>query len=78
MVLSGFPKQNSEERLEAIHAALCYDPFDCNGYQLEVTCSLGIAWFEPGLDDIRSLVERADQALYAAKRKGRNRVELGL
>jgi diguanylate cyclase (GGDEF)-like protein len=78
MVLPGFHKQGSEERLEAIHAVLCFEPFDCNGYQLEVTCSLGIAWFEPDLDDIRSLVERADQALYAAKRKGRNRVELGL
>ncbi len=40
-----------------------------------VTISLGIASFVKG-DDVGALVKRADKALYAAKEKGRNRVEL--
>lgn len=40
-----------------------------------VTISVGVAWQAPGEEhDPRDLVERADQALYRAKRAGRNRV----
>jgi two-component system cell cycle response regulator len=41
--------------------------------QLDVTVSLGVARLEPG-DDLGRLLKRADQALYAAKQRGRNRV----
>ena len=41
-----------------------------------VTVSFGIAVVDPGAEgDIRGLMERADGALYAAKRSGRDRVE---
>jgi diguanylate cyclase (GGDEF)-like protein len=41
-----------------------------------VTASLGVAIAEPGSDtSVESLLQKADQAMYAAKRKGRNRVE---
>lgn len=40
----------------------------------KVTVSLGVTKFEPG-DDAASLVRKADEALYMAKQKGRNRVE---
>ncbi|MHC1788728.1 sensor domain-containing diguanylate cyclase [Solidesulfovibrio sp.] len=39
-----------------------------------ISCSLGVAEARPG-DDPASLLARTDQALYAAKRLGRNRVE---
>ena len=39
-----------------------------------VTMSLGIAQLRPG-DTPATLLERADQAMYRAKRNGRNRVE---
>lgn len=38
-----------------------------------VTVSVGVASFLPG-EHVRSLIERADSCLYAAKRNGRNRV----
>jgi len=40
-----------------------------------VTCSFGIAQYESG-DTAGTLIARADSALYRAKTKGRNRVEL--
>lgn len=41
----------------------------------QVTCSFGVARYVAG-DSARSLLLRADQALYLAKARGRNRVEL--
>ena len=41
---------------------------------LRITASFGVALFEPGAGGLPALVDRADQALYAAKRAGRNRV----
>ncbi len=38
-----------------------------------VTISIGVSMLRPG-DDVHSLIERADDCLYAAKRNGRNRV----
>ena len=77
MILPGFAQLDSEHRLAAMHDALCRDLFHCNGQRLRVTCSLGTAWYEPSQDNTRSLIERADHALYAAKANGRNRVEVG-
>lgn len=39
-----------------------------------VTVSIGVAGLGPGIGDTRALVESADEALYRAKRDGRNRV----
>jgi len=46
------------------------------GEKVNVTASLGVAIVEAGSDtSVESLLQKADQAMYAAKRKGRNRVE---
>jgi len=46
-----------------------------SGGEFTVTLSCGVAMF-PDFDDVPSLTEAADQALYEAKSKGRNRVVL--
>ncbi len=40
-----------------------------------ITISCGVAGAGPG-DDVDAIVERADRALYEAKRLGRNRAEI--
>lgn len=42
-------------------------------YEIHLTCSIGVAQFEPS-DESGQILERADKALYRAKREGRNRV----
>ena len=51
-------------------------PVKANGEPIHVTISLGIASKEENktVSSIDSLISKADQALYKAKRAGRNRV----
>ncbi|MEP2979308.1 MAG: PleD family two-component system response regulator [Lentilitoribacter sp.] len=53
-------------------------PFDITGESdpLSVTTSVGVTSFNPDIDDSKTLLKRADNALYEAKSQGRNRVVL--
>ena len=44
------------------------------GQTVQVTISMGLTAFRPGEDDAERLMARCDEALYAAKEGGRNRV----
>ncbi|MGQ9575095.1 MAG: GGDEF domain-containing protein [Thermoguttaceae bacterium] len=57
---------------ELCRSALAGHPFRREGLELRLTVSLGLAAVEAA-DDAASLLRRADEALYAAKRAGRNR-----
>jgi len=60
---------------ERIRAAVEANPFRVAGESLHVTSSAGVATLPPGGDrGLPWLVGAADEALYAAKRAGRNRV----
>ena len=61
---------------ERIRAALAASPLIAGMPELRVTASFGVATCIAG-DDADSLVKRADDALYAAKAGGRNRVAGG-
>jgi len=61
---------------ERIRQAVASDPFVTRDgrHAVEVTVSIGVATLESSEDTPDSILKRADQALYAAKRDGRNRV----
>ncbi len=44
------------------------------GVKIHITISIGVASYPETIQDIEKLMEKADTALYAAKRSGRNRV----
>lgn len=60
--------------MERLRECIAERKFDVRGTGVAVTLSIGVAWFEGKNDDSSSLIERADAALYEAKRQGRNRV----
>ncbi len=57
---------------EKIIAAL-KEPFDIDGTHLKIHASLGIAFYDEPGETPDMFVERADQAMYASKKAGKNR-----
>ena len=60
---------------EKVRRAMCAEPIEHAGNTREVTISLGVAAYPHSGGSVRSLLAAADDALYRAKRAGRNRVE---
>ena len=52
------------------------EPFALVGRQVFVTASVGLAWTDDSTTEPKELVSDADAAMYKAKERGRNRVEL--
>jgi len=76
IVLPGFDREGVMERLGELHVAICATPFECRGEPISVTCSFGFTWLSSEADTISTMVESADRAMYAAKHRGRNRIEI--
>ena len=66
----------AERVAERIRKAVCGKPFNSGSAlgPLNITISIGISTFAGPQDRMESMLKRADQALYRAKREGRNRV----
>lgn len=64
---------NAGERVLALHRLLRQERVVGGGREIDVTCSIGLAWARAG-DNWETLIGRADEALYDAKRSGRDRV----
>lgn len=60
---------------ERLRLAVSDRPFDTPGGPIDVTVSLGVAEVSADIPNLAALLDRADTALYAAKRAGKNRVE---
>ncbi|MES1157083.1 MAG: PleD family two-component system response regulator [Alphaproteobacteria bacterium] len=61
---------------ERIRRCICSDPFRLTSGpgQLDITVSIGVSATGPFEDSAETLLKRADEGLYEAKRAGRNRV----
>lgn len=72
-VLANVDKATAAEVAERCRGLIAQTPVRCGAESVEVTVSIGAALSQPE-DDVTSLVQRADQRMYAAKQAGRNRV----
>ena len=73
LLLPGTALAGAVDLAERLRAQLLARPVSIAGEMVAVTASFGVAQFEPGTDPERVTVA-ADDALYRAKRSGRNRV----
>jgi two-component system cell cycle response regulator len=77
VVLAGTDLQTAERVGERVRKMVAAKPFlAAPGCPLSITVSLGISSLARVEDAPEDLLKRADQALYRAKREGRNRVSL--
>jgi two-component system, cell cycle response regulator len=76
VVLPGCDAVTGRQQAERLRAALADEPFRICNCETAVTCSLGVAWTGDADVTCDSLIRAADQALYEAKRRGRNRVQV--
>jgi diguanylate cyclase (GGDEF)-like protein len=59
---------------ERLRTAICEQPMALEGQELFITVSIGVAQKDENTVHLETLIARADQAMYIAKHKGRNRV----
>lgn len=75
IVMPDTPLWRARQIAERLRSCIATEPFRINvGTQITVTASVGLATVETSDEGMDALFGRADQALYAAKREGRNRV----
>jgi diguanylate cyclase (GGDEF)-like protein len=73
VVLNRMPSLEAAEAIaKKIHAAACA-PLELTTGEVVPTLSIGVSLIHKG-ESVDAVVERADQAMYQAKRHGRNRV----
>jgi len=76
VVLPGSDAIQAAEIAERMRLKMESDPIRTDGTDIEVRISIGVAELRRGADTGSQLVRRADTALYAAKGRGRNLVEV--
>ena len=76
LVLTQIPREIIEDRLVSLQAAISNLKVSAREAQFTLNCSMGATVYDPSdqAGSIESLLTIADQALYAAKAEGRNRV----
>ncbi|MDY6979058.1 MAG: diguanylate cyclase [Pseudomonadota bacterium] len=75
ILMNGLGSEEAGQRAEIIREAVAKHAFRCNKQSLEVTISIGVAEYRSG-EVLGELLKRADTALYASKKQGRNQTTL--
>ena len=76
VVLPGCDEEMTRSQAERMREALAREPMSFNEGSRLITCSYGSTAWLPGVSvENETLIRIADDALYQAKREGRNRVE---
>lgn len=73
VLLIGAAHSTLVETAKRINERLCIALTGNDGHAFSVTCSIGAAVYPEDGRDANSLLKVADSAMYAAKRKGKNR-----
>ena len=64
----------AERLAEKLRRRIASEVFRYADLEVEITCSFGVAALDDSMKEHRELYEAADRAMYASKRKGRDRV----
>jgi len=76
LLIPSTPMEGGLKLLDTLRSAIENCPFHFKGERVTITLSGGISAFS-NAERSEQVFERADQALYRAKRGGRNRIEVG-
>jgi len=76
VVLPNCNLADGEAMATRLRKSICEAPFTAGGSPIAMTVSIGVTRVHVGEKQIDDALKRADAALYAAKDKGRNRVEI--
>ncbi len=74
ITLYGASLEKAKEIGERMRATIEKHPFSFGGTDIPITISIGVTEWKGETDEFDKLLQRADQALYASKEGGRNRI----
>ena len=75
VLMPDLPLREAEALAERLRRVVAAKPFETSSGPVPVTISIGVAAYREG-DGLAQLMGRADRAMYAAKRGGRDRVAI--
>ncbi len=75
VLLPGTTQEGAANVAERLCRHIAAQTVMVDGVAIRYTVSAGVATMDNGVDGLDALIQRADQAMYAAKAGGRNRVE---
>jgi len=76
MIITNLQMDNALRYATKLHSTIENTAFTCNGKNIRVTVSIGIAEYNSDIKTKQELIERADSAMYQAKMDGRNLIRI--
>ncbi len=76
ILLHNYSLSKAYDFAEKIRLAIQDNSFEIDTQTIKITVSIGISVYPDTAEDMNSLIKTADEALYKAKKFGRNRINL--